>query len=154
MVVAVLSMFAATANAQSKGDMYVGGNLGLRVSSGTTFTINPEFGYFVADKWKVGAELGFTTVGNRFSVMASGAYYLRIVDNLYYTPGVAIGGGFAKNANSFTVDLRLGAIEFQPVDNIALSLNVVNLDYTRIYKSNNVAFNLLYSPSIGFRYYF
>lgn len=153
-LVAVMAMFVAGANAQSKGDMHVGGNLGLRVSSGTTFTINPEFGYFVAENIKVGVELGYTTGSNRFTVMPNGAYYLRIVDNLYYTPGVAIGAGFARGANSFNFDLRLGAVEFQPVKNMALSLGFASLNYTRMHKADNVVFDLLTSPSIGFRYYF
>ena len=153
-LVAVMAMFVAGANAQSKGDMHVGGNLGLRVASATTFTINPEFGYFVADNIKAGVELGFTTGSNRFTVMPNGAYYLRIVDNLYYTPGVAIGASFASGASSFNFDLRLGAVEFQPVKNMALSLGFASLNYTRMHKANSFVFDLLTAPSIGFRYYF
>ena len=86
--------------------------------------------------------------------MPNAAYYLRIVDKLYYTPGIAVGAGFAKGANSFNLDVRLGAVEFQPVKNMALSMSVASLTYARMHKTDNVAFTFLYSPTIGFRYYF
>ena len=160
-IVALCAVF--NLSAQNKGEKYVGGNLGIATTSfivdgesasAIKFAIAPEFGYFVADNWKVGAEVGFTTAGNRVSIMPNAAYYLRIVDKLYYTPGVAVGASFAKGANSFNLDLRLGAIEFQPAKNMALSMGVANLTYSRMHKTNNIAFELLYAPTVGFRYYF
>ena len=165
----VMAMFALTTSAQKKEQMYVGGTLGFTVqnysaagysSSGASFSIAPEFGYFVADKIKVGAELGYSVSGGSHTllVMPNVAYYLPIVDKLYYTPQLSIGGGVVAasgHANgAFALSLNLAAIEDQPVKNIAISLGLVDLSYTRANKTNGVGFYFLTSPTVGFRYYF
>lgn len=167
--VAVAAMFASAASAQQKDDMYVGGTLGFGVSSiGTngymstsaSFNVAPEFGYFIADNIKIGVELAYGVSGGTHSLMLmpNAAYYLPIVDKLYYTPQLSVGGGFGANsgytAGSFALSLNLASLEYKPVENMAISIGLVNLNYVRMEKTNNVGFGFLTSPSVGFRYYF
>jgi hypothetical protein len=167
--VAVIAMFATSANAQEKGEMYVGGTLGFSIASvganghmatGGSFNVTPEFGYFVADNLKIGAELTYGISGGTHTMllMPNVAYYLRIVDKLYYTPQLSLGGGFAADsgysAGAFAVSLHLASLEFKPVENMGISVGLVDLNYTRVSKSNGVGFNFLTSPSVGFRFYF
>lgn len=167
LLVAVIAMCVSTANAQSKGEMYAGGNLSFGVSSwgggghmsnSVSFSIAPEFGYFVADNIKIGAEVKYSTsASHSFHVMPNVAYYLPIVDKLYYTPQFSVGGGFQNGGDTgiFAMSFDIASLEYRPVENMALSVGLVNLDYTCAGKySNSVWFNLLTSPKIGFRYYF
>ncbi|MBQ8336206.1 MAG: hypothetical protein IJY44_01590 [Bacteroidaceae bacterium] len=168
LIVAAIAMCVSTANAQSKGDMYAGGNLSFGISSwgggghmsnSISFSIAPEFGYFVTDNVKVGAEVKYSTsASHSFHVMPNVAYYLPLVGKqLYYTPQFSVGGGFQHGGDTgvFVMSFDLASLEFKPVDNMAISLGLVNLDYTYAGKyNNNVWFNLLTSPKIGFRYYF
>lgn len=169
LLLAVMAMFAFTANAQKKGQMYAGGTLGFGVttnatkgysSTGASFNIAPEFGYFFMDNLKVGAELAYGVSGGSHSLLINPnvAYYLPIIDKLYYTPQFAIGGGLRANSGStsgaFALSLQLAAIEYQPLKNMAFSLSLVNFSYSRYFKNNNVHFGFLTSPSVGFRYYF
>lgn len=165
----VMAMFALTTNAQKKEQMYVGGTLGFSTqtyfakgysSTGCMFSVAPEFGYFVADRIKVGAELEYGISGGTHTllVMPNVAYYLPIVDKLYYTPQFSIGGGFGAGSGyingAFAFSLNIGALEYQPVQNMAISLSIVDLSYAYANKTNGLGFNFLTSPTVGFRYYF
>ena len=165
----VMAMFALTSSAQKKEQMYVGGTLGLAVhtsaakgysNTNSMFYIAPEFGYFVADRIKVGAELGYSVSSGTHSLMLmpNVAYYLPIVDKLYYTPQFSVGGGFDATSGHtngvFAFSLSIAALEYQPVQNMAISLSLVDLSYSRASKVNGIGFNFLASPTVGFRYYF
>lgn len=165
----VMAMFALTANAQKKEQMYVGGTLGFAVqnqsvkdysATATAFSIAPEFGYFVADNIKVGAELDYSISGgsHTFLVMPNVAYYLPIVDKLYYTPQFSVGGGLGAASGytkgAFALSLNVASIEYQPVENMAISMSLVDLSYAYMAKVNGVGFSFLASPKVGFRYYF
>lgn len=164
-----VSAFSLSVKAQEKGDMYVGGDLGIEVlslnvsgvsESTVGVSIEPEFGYFVHDKVKVGAQLSYNLVdgGNIFTVSPSLSYYVRLADKFYYTPQLAIGGGFVAQSGEttgyFAMSLSLFAVEFQPAPNWGFAVDLVNLGYNRIYEVNIVNFNLFSSPSVGIRYYF
>ena len=165
------AMFAGSVVAQDKGDMFIGGNLGLGVTtigdgsysvSSVTFSLAPEYSYFVADNFRIGAELdlsiaeGVTT----FTVAPTFAYYVKLVDKLYYTPEFTIGGGLAANdgysVGVFAFDLDLFALEYMPSNHIGLSLSLVNMSYALIPEASVSTFHfvLLTSPEVGFRYYF
>lgn len=165
--IALMGLFVSV-NAQEKGDMYVGGNLGLTVNSAgtngymnssTSFGIAPEFGYFVADNLKIGVELSYAVgSGHAMTFSPNVSYYLRIVDNLYYTPQFSFGGGFTAysgNTNGvFTLSMSFLSLEFQPKENWGISMDLVNLSYNLEDRYNRVGFNFLSSPSVGVRYYF
>lgn len=165
----VMAMFALTSSAQKKEQMYVGGTLGFSIqnyssngysTSATSFNITPEFGYFFADRFKVGAELGYALSGgvHTLLVMPNIAYYLPIVDKLYYTPQFSVGGGIVAASGyanaAFAMSLNLAAIEYQPAQNMAISLSLVDLSYTRANQTNGIGFYFLTTPTVGFRYYF
>lgn len=83
MVATAMVMACGAMSAQQKGDMYVGGILGVAGGSSktnytansvtvkgdgtpstTTFTLNGEFGYFFADNWRISGSLGYGLVSN------------------------------------------------------------------------------------------
>ena len=84
-------------NAQEKGEKYIGGNIRFAVSSsgsngymstGTYFSVAPEFGYFITDRIKVGGEISYEVSSNAHVIALTPtiAYYQPIIDRLYYTP--------------------------------------------------------------------
>lgn len=165
--IALMGLFVSV-NAQEKGDVYVGGNLGFSVSSAgsngymnssTRFSIAPEFGYFIVDNLKIGAELSYSVGGGHtMTISPNVSYYLRIVDNLYYTPQFSIGGGFTSHSHNtngvFSLSMSFLSLEFQPKENWGISMDLVNLSYNLENSYNHVGFNFLSSPSVGVRYYF
>ena len=167
MAATVLSV--STVNAQKKGDIYAGGNLKFALSSsgsngymntGTYFSIAPEFGYFVADKIKIGSEISYEVSSNAHVValMPNMAYYQPIINGLYYTPQINIGGGVGIYsgyvAGIFTLTFNFASFEYKPTENIGISTSLMSLNYNLIDRTRSINFNVLYSPSISFHYYF
>ena len=189
-IVSVLALFAfaTTLSAQNKGDMYLGGHLGITTTSitinsigqnTTQFSLSPEYGYFVAKNFRIGASLSYelTTNGvmmsegnstalHSISITPNIAYYIRIMNSFYYTPSFEIGfvcgiaGG--KALPGFGLGLALGSFEFRPSTKFGLSLNILSFNYNMMsYKEegvkfsvNGVNFSLGMTPSIGLKYYF
>lgn len=186
----VLSMITFTTNAQEKGEMSLGGNVTLGVTSlgsdysdtELTFSVAPEFGYFVAKNVKVGLQLEYsinsllsdfpplpTSLSNvysknvtthSFAVMPNFSYYVRLVDKFYYVPGLAIGGGFAGyNGDTeimgfFGLSLNLCALEYKPIPNLGISANLLSFSFATTGRLNTFGFSLLSAPTVGFSYYF
>lgn len=164
------------ASAQQKGDKYVGGSLGLSTStviidgsSGTTlnFGIEPEFGYFVADKLRIGGSLGYALSYNdgathTVTVGPGIAYYIRLADNFYYVPELFIGfeyvGARYIDGYGFGMGLSLVGFEFKPKPTIGISFNVLSLGYEFVSiwgaPVSGVSFRLGLQSSIGVRCYF
>lgn len=169
LLIATATLFVSTANAQKKGDAYVGGNLKFALSSsgsngymstGTYFSVAPEFGYFVNDRIRIGGEISYEVSSNAHVVALTPniAYYLPIINGLYYTPQLNIGGGVGIYsgyvAGIFTTTLNLASFEYKPTERFGISTSLININYNLIDKTNSINFNILYSPSIAFRYYF
>lgn len=171
LLLCLCAMFAGNVVAQEKGDMIVGGSLGLGVTSvddgdyalsALTFSIAPEYSYFVADNFRIGAELSLSIAEGitSFTVSPTFAYYVKLVDKLYYTPEFTIGGGLMASdgysVGAFTFGLDLFALEFMPSKHVGLSLSLVNMSYVLLpeVSFSTFHFGLLTSPEIGFRYYF
>ena len=169
LLIAITTLFVSTAAAQKRGDRYIGGNLKFALSSsgsngymssGTYFSIAPEFGYFVSDRVKVGGRISYEVSSNAHVIALTPdiAYYQPIVDKLYYTPQLSIGGGMGIYlgyvAGIFTLTLDLASFEYKPIDKLGISACLINLNYNLIDRTNSVNFNVLYSPSVGFHYYF
>ena len=175
---AFLSVSALTVSAQNKGDKYVGGMLGVGVSASfvedisataTNVGIAPEFGYFVADKFKVGAGIGYSlnisgATSHALTVCPNVAYYVKLCNNFYYTPtfeiGFAYGHSEGLNGVGFGLGLSIAGFEFRPSTHFGLSVNLLSLSYVFLsypdygLNSNNVTFNLGVNPSVGVKYYF
>ncbi len=186
--VAVIAITAA-ASAQQKGEKYLGGSLGVATTtsianstSATSFGLSlaPEFGYFVADKFRISASVGYgletanrtDPVTHTITVMPELAYYVRLADNFYYTPSFQFGfacgiAGKTEMTNSFAmpgfgIGLSLGAFEFRPTRKFGVSFSLLSLEYVFTsykgdylkYNHNGISFRLGGSSTIGLRYYF
>lgn len=142
-----------TLSAQSKGDKYVGGIIGITTTSisidgssasQTTFGFAPEFGYFASDKLRIGGSIGYQLIsanGETTHGLTAGpslAYYVRLCDRFYYTPQLAVGFAFASTdgTSGYGFDARVVArsvrnqavIPYRIVDrspDIGLQLSVV-----------------------------
>ena len=150
---------ASNVFAQKKGDMYVGGTVGFGLTTYTSeevklsdFTgiITPEYSYFVADNFRIGAELSFNLADNGaiFNLSPSFAYYLELVDNFYFTPEITIGGGLIAGKNlalgAFSLGINLVGFELRPTKHVGISLNMINIPIYFLH--------LLAARSLRFRY--
>ncbi len=172
-----LMLCIPTLSAQSKGDKYVGGIIGITTTSisiegssasQTTFGFAPEFGYFASDRLRIGGSIGYQLIssdGETTHGLTAGpslAYYVRLCDRFYYTPQLAVGFAFASTDGTsgygFDAGLSLGAFEIRPSAHIGLSVSLLTLDYSYLSYSgtgvNGVSFQLGISPTVGFKYYF
>ena len=182
-IISLLAILAVTTlSAQNKGDMYAGGSFGLGTTSlisggesttALSFEIAPEYGYFVTNNFKIGASISYgvesgNPVRHSFQIMPNLAYYVRICDKFYYTPGAEL--GFVCDVNDgvsmpgFGVGLSLGSFEFRPTEKFGLSVNLLSIDYMLMtYRQrdlnlklnvNGINFRLGTTPSVGLKYYF
>ena len=169
LLIAITTLFVSTAAAQKRGDRYIGGNLKFALSSsgsngymstGTYYSIAPEFGYFVANRVKIGGGISyeFSSGAHAIAIVPDITYYQPIVDKLYYTPQLSIGGGIGIYsgyvAGIYTLTLDLASFEYKPIDKLGISACLINLNYNLIDRTNSFNFSVLYSPSIAFHYYF
>lgn len=136
------------ASAQKRGEMYVGGSLGVTTASAsidgvsasaTTFGFAPEFGYFVADRLRLSGSIAYnlTSSGDTSHALTIGpsvAYYVRLCDRFYYTPEAGIGFAYASaygaNGYGFATGLKFGAFEFRPASHCGISFSLLSLQYT------------------------
>jgi hypothetical protein len=173
-VIAVALMLCSSAVfAQNKGDKYIGGYAGVALqtqsidgesATGAGFAIQPEFGYFVADRLKIGASIGYGIESgiNALTITPNISYYARLCDGLYYTPGVELGLalGFAEGYTlpGFGFSANLGTLEFRPTEHFGFSANLFSLTFVVMsmegITSSSVNVNLGVTPSVGFKYYF
>lgn len=181
-LLAIFSTGVICASAQNKGDMFAGGSLGISTTStivngnsstSLDFEIAPEFGYFVIDNLKVGASIAYginfmDSATHILSIIPNIAYYVKVCDKFYYTPGLELGfvSGFSEDLSmpGFGLAANLGSFEFRPTNKLGISMNLLSLSYVLLtynnkdygvhFNSNGVNFSLGVSPSIGLKYYF
>lgn len=160
-----------SASAQQKGEQSLGFNLSYNTGKTTTnvqinneqsssisilggdnLGVGIEYGYFAADKLRVGFQIGYGyTAGDSkthsLTIMPNVAYYVRLAENFYYTPNFSIGFGLATIDNSeyaddnFTMcglatELQPLAVEFRPTKRFAMSVSLCSLQYVFLTKSN------------------
>jgi len=184
--------------AQSQGDMYVGTMLGFGMTKHTDkngsnktedkpyfkFELDPGFHYFIADNFRIGAQMGFGFDSHKYdndrkntnsSFMLGGvcAYYFEIADKFYFTPELGFYFAHAKNtykenshsdeskANGFILQMLPAMLEFRPTDHFGFSASLFAIEVTHMkskenpdHKSNDFAMELGISPRIGLKYYF
>ncbi len=191
-------------SAQKKGEFSIGGIIGISggysgirsegngTPSSTDFSAGAEFGWFFADNWKLGVSMQYALNSNPYEKSGDSwlrqntnlvlvgpelAYYLKIRDGFFFTPGVAIFGTIgsvkvetediyvSKDVIGYGVELAPGAFEFRPTPHFAFSVSFLTLGYsfTNIkkvgqndydIKTDVATYNLAIQPSIGLRYYF
>jgi hypothetical protein len=199
----LLSAIIGSASAQvSKGSFYLGGSFNYNYdqagttntysyTTGTTyytnnhitdFQVSPDFGYFFADNWAVGLQLGYTrTSGQEINdyVADDNTTTSYIHTDSYHTDAVGIGVHFryywmlndkvgifpqfgvttANDLQEFSAGtLSIGGnpnIVFFATPSLAINLGFGNLQYNMDYKTKDVTFNagLNTNISFGLNYY-
>ena len=163
-VVVAILFGCSVVSAQQKGDMYFGGMTGIAIQAGdgvgAGFIIQPEFGGFVADKCKLGISAGYAISGgiHTFTLTPNFSYYVRLCDNVYYTPGIEAGFAMAAArgavAAGIGVGLQLFSMEFRPTKHFGFTANLVSLNFVAMEGSAALNFDLGVNPTVGVRYYF
>ena len=156
--------------AQSKGDMYVGTMLGMGITQHTSkydnnkvkdkplikLEIDPGFHYFIADNFRIGAQMGFATDSQKshddnskykhgtFVVGGVAAYYFQIADNFYFTPELGFYFAHQKNtnevgststsykSNGFLLQILPAMLEFRPTTHFGFSASLLGLELTHL----------------------
>ena len=163
-VVVAILLGCSVVSAQQKGDKYFGGMTGIAIQAGdgvgAGFIIQPEFGGFVADKCKLGISAGYAISGgiHTFTLTPNFSYYVRLCDNVYYTPGIEAGFAMAAAGGAVAagvgVGLQLFSMEFRPTKHFCLTANLVSLHFVGMEGSAPINFDLGVNPTVGLRYYF
>lgn len=164
-VAAALLLGCSAASAQSKGDIYLGGMTGVAIQAGdggvgAGFTIQPEFGGFVADRCKLGISIGYAVSGGIHSLTAcpNFSYYVRLCDNVYYTPGIEAGFAMAISGGAHPglgVGLHLFSMEFRPTKHFGFTANLASLNFVALANAGSALnFDLGLNPTFGVKYYF
>ena len=150
-------------SAQQKGDKYFGGTAGFAIQAGdgvgAALGIQPEFGGFVADNWRLGVSVGYTLNGlHMFTLAPNFAYYTRLCDGLYYTPGLEAGLVVAASGGVYPgvgVTLHMFSLEFRPTKHFGFTANLASLNFVALANAGSaLSFNLGVNPTVGFKYYF
>lgn len=178
LTIILLTVGTCSLSAQNKGDMNIGGMLGAGISSSfihgmnnsTTSTINAsasfEFGYFIANKLKLGAEASYGFSADSFNIHAitigpNITYYARLTDNIFYTPSLtvcfAMAAAVGETIPGFGIGINLFALEFRPTKRLGFTASVASMSYTELFDyeaTSTFGINLGVNPTIGFKYYF
>ena len=163
-VVVAILLGCSVVSAQQKGDKYFGGMTGIAIQAGdgvgAGFIIQPEFGGFVADKCKLGISAGYAISGgiHTFTLTPNFSYYVRLCDNVYYTPGIEAGFAMAAAGGAVAagvgVGLQLFSMEFRPTKHFGFTANLVSLNFVGMEGSAAINFDLGVNPTVGLKYYF
>ena len=172
-IIAIVAV-AFSASAQQKGEQTLGFNLGYNTGKTTTkvqvndelsntssllggdnLSAGIEYGYFAADKLRVGFQIGYGYTAadddaktHALTIMPNVAYYVRLAENFYYTPNFSIGFGLGiiehneYPDDNFTMhglatELQPLAVEFRPTKRFAMSVSLCSLQYTFLSGSNS-----------------
>ena len=163
-VVVAILLGCSVVSAQQKGDKYFGGMTGIAIQAGdgvgAGFIIQPEFGGFVADKCKLGISTGYAISGgiHTFTLTPNFSYYVRLCDNVYYTPGIEAGFAMAAAGGAVAagvgVGLQLFSMEFRPTKHFGFTANLISLNFVGMEGSAAINFDLGVNPTVGLKYYF
>ena len=166
LLIAVVLLFLSynVASAQQKGDKYIGGMAGFTFQAGSSgvgvgVALAPEFGYFVADKCRLSAGIGYSFNGiHTLTVAPSFNYYVRLCDGMYYTPGVEVGFVMAASGGAYAglgIGLNLFSLEFRPTEHFGFSANLASFSFIALANAGwTTQFNIGTNTSFGVKYYF
>lgn len=171
-------------------------NKGDRVPNDAQFNFGAEFGYFLFDNFKLSIGMGYGLTStptvqdkddkwlkdhqNVFTIGPSVAYYVKIVDGLYYTPEVGFYGAFGNykekttdatvktKFSGFALGINFAAVEFRPLDHFGFAASLFSLQYANLKHTDedkaldiktttrvsNVGVNFILNPTVCVRYYF
>ena len=162
-----LLVMVSAANAQlKKGDLLVGGNIGLTLNIGesegfsdetdvdVTFSLTPGVTYMLTDNWYISGELG-VSVGpgstSTFTLGPSGGYYVPFNKTIGMMNTVGMGFGAVDKDFAFSFGYVPGLL-ISISDKMYLSTSFGSLGYNSGSKSFFI--NLLRGASLGFYYVF
>ena len=168
-----LLVMVLAANAQlKKGDLIVGGSVGLMLDIGesesvdfwgaptsstdvdVTFSLIPSVTYMLTDNWYIGGELGLSVApggASMFTIGPSGGYYVPFNKTIGMMNTVGMGFGAVDKDFAFSFGYVPGLI-FSVSDKVYLSTSFGSLGYHSGSKSFFI--NLLRGASLGFYYVF
>jgi hypothetical protein len=164
-ILSTILLSCTVASAQQKGDKYFGGTAGVVMEAsdggfGLGFAVQPEFGGFVADNCKLGASIGYSLTNGMhiLTVAPNFAYYVRLCDGMYYTPGIEAGFVMAISGGAYPglgVTLNMFSLEFRPTKHFGFTANLASLNFFVLANAGRAAtFNLGVNPTVGVKYYF
>lgn len=178
LTIILLTVGTCSLSAQNKGDMNIGGMLGAGISStfihglnsSTTSTMNAsatlDFGYFVANRLKLGIDANYAFSagdGNIHAVVIGPniTYYARLAENLYYTPSFAVsfalGASAGETIPGFGIGLNLFGLEFRPTEHLGITTSIASISYVELFdfiSTSTLGIDIGVNPTIGFKYYF
>jgi hypothetical protein len=173
-----------TVSAQKKGDVYMGGNLGIGVShtsatyegygdfaaaTAIDFSLAPNIGIFVADNFMVGLGLSYGVESSDDDIAIHSlfvgptlSYYLPLGKNFYYTPTLDFGFCYTatdgEGVPGFGLGLSVVGLEYRPTPKMGISGSLISLDYALLardgLKVNMVDFGFKLNPTVGLKFYF
>lgn len=172
LLISVSMMFAFSLFAQEKGDASISGSFSWTskstkekygsesevVKGDRTFSIMPEFHYFVCDKFSVGLGIGYslnkTPNGKEYNddqlfdklglflIQPVARYYISLGEKFYFVPRFYLGVGVGKykeelgesktedtDVTAFNVGLSLFNFEFKPCNKWGIMFNAGDLKY-------------------------
>ena len=164
-IAAALILGIGATSAQQKGDKYFGGMAGLAIQVGdggvgAGFAIQPEIGGFVADNCRLGVSVGYTISGgiHTFTALPNFAYYVRLSDGLYYTPGIDAGFVMAISSGAHPglgLALNMFSMEFRPTKRFGFTANLASVNFVALASAGTaLQFDLAINPTFGVKYYF
>ena len=174
-LIAIALLGCISLSAQNRGDKYIAGSIGASFGNQnselydgsytttanqpltTSFSVQAEFGYFVADNLRLALALGVpfsssptTQSGstwlktNTFGIQINPniAYYVKLADRLYYTPeiGASLEFGSYKedmttsssynaNLSGWDIYANILALEFQVSERFAIGVGIGSVSY-------------------------
>ncbi len=187
--IAAVLIAGTGAFAQKKGDMYIGGGVEFGVNTRNisdiettvevkmktvNFSLSPTFAYFVINNLRVGGSLIVDTNFNDYTnegIFLLGpeiSYYVRIVDNFYYTPEYGVYGGVGLIGTEisdytmgvFATKLDFAKFEFRPTPRLGFEINLAGLEYKYMNEAEETVmttfsrFNLDIGAGLALKYYF
>lgn len=152
----IAAEFGSQNTTQSLGSYSVTENSPL----GSSFDIGVEGGYFIMDNLRIGIGVA-TALSNEptsevdnvwlkdsskeISITPNVAYYIKLTDNLYYTPEIGLSlvtgsissqtsksESYKLDCKGFGLYLNFAAFEFRVKNNLAIGLNVGGLSLTQL----------------------
>ncbi len=161
LLVVVAVLFSAIhAGAQTKGQSVFNGTMGLSLlsydgESYTSFAIGAGAGYFITDRFQLGALVGYTYESDVDLVEfdLSGVYYVPVTDNFYYTPSLTFAVGyFLEDVFAYGAEIGLGTFEFKISKTLGISLGLLNFSFVSVELEGIFSLSLC-SPTFGISVY-
>lgn len=159
----------STSFAQERGDKSIAIDAGFNFSyvdeeSSFSFQLQPQFNYFVANNCQlsIGVGYGFSNHTHTFLVNPGFNYYVKLVEGLYYTPGISLAGGVVLIDDEaiplFGVNLDLLGLEFRPTPKLGFTFHACSLTYMGLFDeyfmSNSVSWGFNAGSTLGLSFYF